>query len=92
MATNLSFYVVPRSVAVRTGDISSVYKTADGRYVMDSRLLGRIRLTADEYLTGLQGIERISREEALTLIARGGFGTDGNPAAITETEEEKKEE
>lgn len=76
MATNLSFYIVSRDVALRTGDIGNCYKTADGRYVMDSRLLQRIRLTGDEYINGLDGIELVSRNEALTLIAQGGYNTD----------------
>ena len=76
MATNLSFYIVSRDVALRTGDIGNCYKTADGRYVMDSRRLQRIRLTGDEYINGLDGIELVSRNEALTLIAQGGYNTD----------------
>lgn len=84
MATNLSYYIVPHQIALRTGDIGNCYKTADGRYVMDSRLLKRIQLTGDEFLNGLNGIERISRNEALTLIAQGGYKTDND--------EKKKEE
>lgn len=89
MATNLSFYIVPKDVALRTGDISNCYKTDDGRYVMDSRQLQRIRLTGDEYLTGLQGVELIDRNEALTLIAKGGYTTDSTEeetASATEGE------
>jgi hypothetical protein len=72
MPTNLSFYIVPQQIAVRVGDISSCYKTADGRYVMDSRLLKRIQPL------DMTGVERISRNEALTLIAQGGFDSDSN--------------
>lgn len=72
MATNISFYIVPQPIAVRTGAISRCYKTADGRYVMDSRLLKRI------HPSDMQGVERISRNEALTLIAQGGFDSDSN--------------
>ena len=45
---------------------------ADGRYVMDSRLLKRIQPI------DMTGVERISRNEALTLIAQGGFDSDSN--------------
>lgn len=75
MAIDNANFVVTREVAERTGDISNIYMTADGRYVIDARLLSRIRLTSQEYLTGLEDIEMVSREEALTLIARGGYRT-----------------
>lgn len=92
MPTNLSFYIVTKDVAVRTGDIDSCYKTADGRYIMDSRLLERIRLTGEEYMNGLAGVEMITRNEALTLIAKGGYETDADQQPEEEQEQTLQEE
>lgn len=68
-----TFYLVERDVAVRSGLLNSRYRTLDGRYVLDSKDLSRIRLRSDEFENGLSGIERISPEDAKTLIAKGGF-------------------
>lgn len=92
MPTNLSFYIVTKDVAVRTGDIDSCYKTADGRYIMDSRLLQRIRLTGEEFMNGLAGVEMITRNEALTLIAKGGYETDADQQPEDEQEQTLQEE
>ncbi len=72
MALDICFYIVPEHVAIRVGDLSRFYKTADGRYIMDSRTLKRINLTKAD------NVEHISRNEALTLIAKGGYKTDSN--------------
>lgn len=66
-------YVVTREIALRTGDIRFKYRTKDGRFIVDNRTLAKIRFTSDEIVNGLNGVEKITEEEAKTLIARGGY-------------------
>ena len=66
-------YVVTREIALRTGDIRFKYRTKDGRFIVDNRTLAKIRFTSDEIVNGLDGVEKITEEEAKTLIARGGY-------------------
>lgn len=66
-------YLVSKDIAERSGKIAERYRTNDGRYILSSRDLAAIRLTADEYATGLKGIEKITIEQAKTLVARGGY-------------------
>lgn len=66
-------FLVTREVALRTGDIQYKYRTEDGRFIVDARSLSRIRFTSDEMINGLSGIEKITDEEAKTLIARNGY-------------------
>lgn len=66
-------YVVTREIALRTGDIRFKYRTKDGRFIVDNRTLAKIRFTSDEIVNGLEGVEKITEEEAKTLIARGGY-------------------
>ena len=73
MPIDTAFYLVSESVAQRSGLIGQRYVTTDGRYVLDTKDLSRIRFTSEEYITGLQGIERINASEAQAQIARGGF-------------------
>lgn len=89
MAIESGYYIVSREIAVRTGDFDNRYRAADGRYVIDVRALSRIRLSPEEYVTGLAGIEKISREEAMTLIAEGGYmtGDNENPKAAGQEED-----
>lgn len=64
------FYLVTKEIALRSGMIDTRYRTQDGRFILNDRDLSRIRFSPNEYLTGLQGIERISASEANTLIAK----------------------
>lgn len=82
-----AIYIVERDIARRSGLLASRYRTADGRFVLNNRDLARVRMTAEEYVTGLQGIEKVTHEEARTLIARGGFKM-GDADYPTEMEEE----
>ena len=66
------FYLVTKEIALRSGMIDTRYRTQDGRFILNDRDLSRIRFSPNEYLTGLQGIERISASEANTLIAKNG--------------------
>ena len=61
-----------RAIAERTGRINARYRTRDGRYIIDNNDLKRLRLTAEEYITGLKGVERIDDTEAKRMIALGG--------------------
>ena len=65
--------MVTRDVALRTGEIQYKYRTADGRFIVDARTLSRIRFTSEEIINGLQGIEKITHEEAETLIAKNNY-------------------
>ena len=94
-------YVVTREVALRAGSIENKYRTADGRFILDTRSLQGIRLTSEEYVTGIEGIELISLQEAEEMIAAGGFlmGDDValaeepvNEEAAEESEEEPSDE
>lgn len=66
-------FLVTREVALRTGDIQYKYRTEDGRFIVDARTLSRIRFTSEEIINGLQGIEKITHEEAETLIAKNNY-------------------
>ena len=66
-------FLVTREVALRTGEIQYKYRTADGRFIVDARTLSRIRFTSDEIINGLHGIEKITHEEAETLIAKNNY-------------------
>lgn len=66
-------YLVTADVAERTGLIQSRYRVKDGRYVVNDRDLGRIRLTTEEYIGGLQGVEAVSDNDAETLIADNSY-------------------
>ena len=89
-------YVVTREVALRAGSIENKYRTADGRFILDTRSLQSIRLTSEEYVTGIEGIELISLQEAEEMIAAGGFlmGDDVALAEepVVEAAEESEEE
>lgn len=89
-------YLVTRDVALRTGSIQYKYRTEDGRFVVDYRTLSRIRLTSDELLNGLKGVEEITKEEAKTLIAKGGYkmgdSEESTPIEQEEQEQEKENE
>ena len=66
-------YVASRDIAERSGMIASRYRTKDGRFILNNRDLSRIRLTADEYVTGRAGVEIVSESEADRLINEGGY-------------------
>lgn len=66
-------YLVSEAIAQRSGMIESRYRIADGRFVLNDRDLARVRFTTDEYISGLQGVERVDASYARTLIAQNGF-------------------
>lgn len=70
---DIAFYLVTREVAYRSGLQDERYVTKDGRFILDNRDLTRVQLTSQEYITGLQGIELVSGNEAKRLIAENGY-------------------
>lgn len=93
MALDTAFYLVTRDIAIRSGLVDVRYRTLDGRFILDNKDLSRVRLTTDEYVNGLKGVEKISEAEAQTLIAQGGYkkglGVE-NPNKELPTGEEKE--
>ena len=80
MALEIAFYKVTEDIAIRSGLIAERYRTADNEHwILDNKDLSRVRFTADEYINGLSGVEKITSNEAETLIALGGykFGYEG---------------
>lgn len=69
----IAFYLVTKDVAQRCGLVGQRYMSQDQRYILDNKDLSRARLTADEYITGLQGIEKITKERAQELIKANGY-------------------
>ena len=82
-------YLVTKEIAIRSGLISSRYRVADGRFVLNNRDLSRVRFSPDEYINGLEGVEKISSEQAKTLIRQNNFrlGAEVEELAIAEETE-----
>lgn len=82
-------YLVTKEIAIRSGLISSRYRVADGRFVLNNRDLSRVRFSPDEYINGLEGVEKISSEQAKTLIRQNNFrlGAEVEEPAVTEETE-----
>lgn len=87
-------FIVTKDVALRTGvNLGYKYRTKDGRFILDARTLSNIRFTSDEIMNGLSGIEKITDEEAKTLIAQNNYNMGmGNESEESEVEEPKEEE
>ena len=73
MALDTAFYLVTRDIAIRSGLVDVRYRTLDNRFILDNKDLSRVRFTTDEYVNGLDGVEKITEAEAQTLIAKGGY-------------------
>lgn len=82
-------YLVTKEIAIRSGLISSRYRVADGRFVLNNRDLSRVRFSPDEYINGLEGVEKISSEQAKALIRQNNFrlGAEVEEPAIAEETE-----
>ena len=95
MALEIAFYKVTEDIAIRSGLIAERYRTADNEHwILDNKDLSRVRFTADEYINGLSGVEKITENEAETLIALGGykFGYEGLGVDAQEGKEGEREE
>lgn len=90
---DIAFYLVTKDIAQRAGLVGERYIAPDGRYILDNKDLARIRFTTDEYISGLQGVEKITQAQAKTLIAQGGYNMgEKNNVAEVATEETNEEE
>lgn len=96
MALEIAFYKVTEDIAIRSGLIAERYRTADNEHwILDNKDLSRVRFTADEYINGLSGIEKITENEAETLIALGGYkfgyeGLDDDRNVVVDEQDETK--
>lgn len=66
----IAYYLVIKDIAKRCGVENQRYRTGDDRYIVDNKDLARVRFSPDEYVNGLQGIEKITEEEARDIIRR----------------------
>jgi len=66
-------YLVTKEIAIRSGLVDSRYRIADGRFVLNNRDLSRVRFEPDEYINGLEGVEKVTLERAKTLIRQNNF-------------------
>ena len=73
MAVDIGFYFATREVAQRCGKISNRYVIQDGRFVLDNSDLANIRLTSEEFLNGLQGVEGVDKDTAMEAIRKNGY-------------------
>ena len=65
------YFLVKPAIAERAGVMDSRYHTSDGLMVLNEQDMGRVRLTPEEYQTGV--VERIVDEaEATNLIEEAG--------------------
>ena len=86
-------YLVTREVAQRTGQLQYKYRTRDGRFIVDSRTLSMVRMTTEEYIHGIQGIEPITVEEMEALKAENGYVMGDAPSPVVpKVSEEVSEE
>lgn len=88
---DIAFYLVSESIARRSGVMQSRYRTQDGRFILDTKDLSNIRLTSDEFITGLEGVEKIEKNDAMLLIKQNNY-TMGLPVDQTPVAEESTEE
>lgn len=87
---DIAFYLVTEEIARRSGVIDSKYRTVDGRFILDNKDLSHIRFTSDEYINGLAGVEKITKNEAMYLIQQNnyamGLPANAQPAVVVEEE------
>lgn len=84
MAIDNALYIVSGGIATRSGLIKSRYRTADGRFILDNKDLSRVRFTTDEYINGLDGVEKIPLKRAKELIKKNGYKMGPAPSAETD--------
>lgn len=84
---DVAFYLVSESIARRSGAIASKYRTKDNKFILDNKDLARIRLTSEEYVNGLSGVEMITLEQAKELIAENRYTMGEAPTSVNQTSE-----
>ena len=92
MSVNTTYFLATQDIAQRTGLVGKRYVTQDGRFILDNKDLSRLRLTPEEYITGLQGIERVNADQVQTLIALGGYSMQQEQEQEQEAEQEQEVE
>jgi hypothetical protein len=101
MALDSAVYFVTKEIAIRSGLVDSRYRIADGRFVLNNRDLSRVRFEPDEYINGLEGVEKVTPERAKTLIRQNNFAiglevvepvVEEQQQENTETEQQNQEE
>lgn len=70
---DFAFYLVTEEIAMRCGLVNDRYKTQDNKFILDNKDLSRLRLTSQEFVNGVEGIEMITKQEADDLIEQGGY-------------------
>lgn len=65
---DLKTYVVTREIALQIGDLETKYRTADGCFIVDSRMLKGAGISPDA-----DGVEEVSKAIAKELIRKGGY-------------------
>lgn len=86
MALDSAVYFVTKEIAIRSGLVDSRYRIADGRFVLDNKDLSHVRFTTDEYINGLEGVEKTDNETAQTKIAENGYQMGLEEGTETEVE------
>lgn len=79
-------YLATEEVARRAGVYDTAYMTADGRFVIDKMDIRRIRLTGEEYVSGISGIETVTQQQAEALISENHYRRAADIAAEQEQE------
>ena len=85
-------YLVTKEIAIRSGLVDSRYRIADGRFVLNNRDLSRVRFEPDEYINGLEGVEKVTPERAKTLIRQNNFAIGLELEGVESVVEEQQEE
>lgn len=70
---DFALYLVTEDIAIRCGLANDRYKTQDDKFILDNKDLSRLRLTSQEFINGVEGIEIITKQEADDLIEQGGY-------------------
>jgi hypothetical protein len=70
---NIAYYLATKEIAERCNLIGHRYIAKDGRFILDNKDLSRLRLTPEEYIEGLKGVEKISQKKAQDLIAKNNY-------------------
>lgn len=92
MAVENAIYLTSEDIARRAGVYETAYVTTDLRFILDIMDMKRVRFEAEEYINGLDGIERVTLEEAERLIAENKSRRIADMTEEPEPEAESEEE